>query len=202
MWNRLANLPSLNLPATLRMRFKGQSATVFRRTQVRAEGAVRTFGHLRVGCQWPSSTDFQAGYLHVAPGGTLEVHGDFRLFTGFRIVVDQGARLSLGSGYLNYGSRISCFTEVHIGKDTAIAEEVIIRDSDNHAIVGSNRPMAAPIHIGDHVWIGMRSMILKGVTIGNGAVVAAGSVVVEDVPAHTLVAGVPATVRRDNVSWE
>jgi acetyltransferase-like isoleucine patch superfamily enzyme len=184
------------------MRIKGQSATVYRGTQVRVEGVIRTFGTLGIGCQWPGSTDFRASYLHVAPGGTLEVHGDFQLFTGFRIVIDPGARLSLGSGYINCGSRISCFSEVHIGKDTTIAEDVIIRDSDNHAIVGSNRPMAAPIYIGDHVWIGMRSMILKGVTIGDGAVVAAGSVVVKDVPAHTLVAGVPATVRRDNVSWE
>jgi acetyltransferase-like isoleucine patch superfamily enzyme len=54
---------------------------------------------------------------------------------------------------------------------------------------------------GNHVWIGMRAMILKGVTIGDGAVVAAGAVVTRDVPARALVGGVPARVLRNDVEW-
>ncbi|KAE9658424.1 transferase [Pseudomonas sp. PB105] len=55
---------------------------------------------------------------------------------------------------------------------------------------------ARPIVVGDGCWIGAKSIILGGVTIGDGAIVAAGAVVTRDVPAHTLVAGVPAVAKR------
>lgn len=81
------------------------------------------------------------------------------------------------------------------------------RDSDNHIITrrGNNcnedKPVSAPIVIGDHVWIGMNVIVLKGVTIGEGAVVAAGSVVTKDVPPYSLVAGVPANVIKIDIKW-
>lgn len=71
----------------------------------------------------------------------------------------------------------------------------------SHEIGGTSRRAgagkAAPVVIQDGCWIGARSLILGGVTIGKGAVVAAGSVVIGDVPANTLVAGVPAVVKRE-----
>ena len=60
----------------------------------------------------------------------------------------------------------------------------------------------APVTIGDRVWIGCRATVLKGVTIGDGAVVAACSVVTRDVPPRALVAGNPARVVREDVTWE
>lgn len=63
--------------------------------------------------------------------------------------------------------------------------------------IGENAEM-----IGDHVWIGARAVVLKGVTIGDGAVIAAGAVVTHDVPAHTLVGGVPAKIIKQNIVWE
>ena len=60
---------------------------------------------------------------------------------------------------------------------------------------------SAPITIGDRVWIGCRAIILAGVTIGEGSVVAAGSVVTRDVPPGTLVAGNPAKVIRETGPW-
>ena len=54
----------------------------------------------------------------------------------------------------------------------------------------------APIHIGDGVWIGARSIVLPGITIADGAVIGAGSVVTRDVPANTVVAGAPARLIR------
>ncbi len=58
-----------------------------------------------------------------------------------------------------------------------------------------------PVKIGNHVWIGTRVTILKGVNIGDGAVIAAGSVVTKDIPAGSLAAGVPAKIIRDKVIW-
>ena len=60
----------------------------------------------------------------------------------------------------------------------------------------------APIHIGNHVWIGTRATILKGVDIGEGAIIAAGAVVTHDVPPHSIVGGVPAKVIAENVKWK
>ena len=55
-------------------------------------------------------------------------------------------------------------------------------------------PSAKPVTIGDHVMIGANAVVLEGTTVGEGAVIAAGAVVINDVPAHTVVAGVPAKV--------
>ena len=61
--------------------------------------------------------------------------------------------------------------------------------------------MFAPVIIKDNAWIGMSAIILKGVTVGEGAIVAAGSVVTKDVPPHTIVAGVPARVIKKDVYY-
>jgi len=131
-----------------------------------------------------------------------EFHAEnFVFYTGFQVVVNKGARLSIGSGYANYYVKIDCFEKISIGQDVAISHNVIIRDSDSHAISsGSTKP--APIIIGNHVWIGMNSIILKGVHIGNGAVIAAGAVVTQDVPDNCLVGGVPAKIIRQNIEWK
>jgi acetyltransferase-like isoleucine patch superfamily enzyme len=187
--------------ATIRARTGGSKVVVFRGTRVNNRGMLRVeTGHLSLGSQWPDAPFFSPGYLIIAPGGRLTVNGDFSIHTGMQVVVDRDASLTLGSGYINDNVRISCFRSITIGHDVAISEFVVIRDSDNHRIDGS-REATAPIVIGDHVWIGMRATILKGVTIGEGAVVAAGAVVTRDVPARCLVAGVPASVRRNNVAW-
>lgn len=58
------------------------------------------------------------------------------------------------------------------------------------------------VMIGDHVWIGENCMILKGVSIGAGSVIAAGSLVTKDIPARSLAMGRPAKVVRENIEWE
>jgi acetyltransferase-like isoleucine patch superfamily enzyme len=115
--------------------------------------------------------------------------------------VFSGAQLILGSGYANYNFRIECYREIRIGEGVIIAHNVFIRDSDSHQLVGNREP-TQPIIIGDHVWIGLNSVVLKGVTIGSGSVIAAGSVVTRSIPEKCLAAGNPAKVIRENINWK
>ena len=69
-----------------------------------------------------------------------------------------------------------------------------------HSVDGAEERIA-PVHIGNDVWIGCRSIILSGIRIGDGAVVAAGSVVTKDVPPYTLVAGNPAQIKKKVAGW-
>lgn len=133
------------------------------------------------------------GRLHVKSGKV------FTVYNGCKISVINGT-LNLSSGYINYDSKIYCYDEISIGDDATISENVVIMDSDVHNICGTNK--TAPIEIGNHVWIGIGAIILKGVRIGDNAVIAAGSVVTHDVPSNTVVAGNPAKVIKSNVRWE
>lgn len=194
-------LSVLNAAGTVTLRRAGIPGIVHRKMSVQIKGRACGPGQLYLGAQWPGSNLYLPGQLLVAEGATLVVEGSMTVYTGVRAIVDPGGRLTLGSGYVNIGARISCFMAITIGHGVAIADDVLIRDSDSHDIVSSSRPSAAPIVIGDHVWIGARASILKGVRIGDGAVVAAGAVVTRDVPPRTLVAGVPAAVRRTEIDW-
>lgn len=150
--------------------------------------------------QTPSLKNKTPGYVSMSDNSSLVCKGNFTFSSGCRLGVMKNAQLTLGSGYINYDSKIYCFNKIEIGQNVAISENVIIRDSDNHTITGQ-RSVSAPIKICDNVWIGMNATILKGVTVGEGSVVSAGSVVTKDVPAHTLVGGVPAKVLRSDIEW-
>ena len=114
----------------------------------------------------------------------------------------EKAHLSMGSVYVNKGAMIECACHISIGDDCLLGRDVLIRDSDGHIIDNNLDRVSIPVVIEDHVWIGSKAMVLKGVRIGKGAIVAAGAVVTRDVPAGCLVAGVPAKVIRENVTWK
>lgn len=114
-----------------------------------------------------------------------------KLYTG------KGAKLIVGNNSRLNGVHIDARKLVCIGNNVRIAPYTVILDSDFHDLkdhfsMGPSRPVI----IEDDVWLATRSTILKGVTIGRGAVVAAGAVVTKDVPPYCIAAGVPARVIR------
>jgi acetyltransferase-like isoleucine patch superfamily enzyme len=118
------------------------------------------------------------------------------LFPGVRIEVGKGARLSIGKGtYLNRNTVVVCRERVAIGEMCQVSWDVVIMDTDEHEVPGGG-PSTAPVTIGDRAWIGCRTIILKGVTIGEGAIVGAGAIVTKDVPPYTVAVGQPARVVR------
>ncbi len=137
--------------------------------------------------------------VRVDEGASLEVK-DAALYYGADVVLFPRSRLRIGSTYINSDCKIRCHESITIGDGCAISHDFTVMDSNAHILDGSKG--TAPVVVEDHVWIGTRVMVLSGVTVGEGAVIAAGSVVTRDVPARSLVGGVPAKVIRDNVVWE
>jgi len=121
--------------------------------------------------------------------------------------LSPGAALIIGRDVGMSGTVVCCATHVHIGDRVMLGANSTITDTDSHPVDYRQRfPMvygaapeavetevaSAPIIIEDDVFIGMHMLILKGVTIGRGAVVGAGSVVARDLPAYCIAAGNPA----------
>lgn len=130
----------------------------------------------------------------------LEVKGEFRIYYGGDLICFPNSILHLGSGFCNSNVKIRCSQKIVIGEGAFISHDVTIMDSDAHHLL--DRPEnTKPIIIGNHVWIGSRVLVLKGVQIGDGAVIGAGSVVTHDIPAGALAAGNPARVIREHVQW-
>ncbi|GLS24887.1 acyltransferase [Marinibactrum halimedae] len=97
---------------------------------------------------------------------------------------------------LSPGCQITAHQKIEIGDNCMLAADVYIADSDWHGIYNRLRPFrcTATITLHNNVWVGHGAKILKGVTIGENAIIAAGAIVTKDVKANTIVAGNPARV--------
>jgi len=106
--------------------------------------------------------------------------------------------LTIGDGvFINVGCHFDVHAPVNIGRNAVLGHDVMILTATHELGPPQERcgPLVfAPVSIGAGAWLGARSLVLPSVTVGDGAVVAAGAVVTRDVPANTLVAGVPARV--------
>jgi acetyltransferase-like isoleucine patch superfamily enzyme len=133
--------------------------------------------------------------LGIQIGANAGVHmGAYIWFWGPRAVRRNGARIGRNSR-IERNCTLDVRSPLTIGDNVALSPEVMIlagfHDVNDPGFAQSEvGPWAVVIE--DHVWIGTRAMILPGVTVGRGAVVAAGSVVTKDVPPLTIVAGAPA----------
>lgn len=160
----------------------------------------------------------------------ISLHSGSRLVMFENTMIAPGTYLSAGNGnlieigphsYLGHDSQINSRSQVKIGSGCLIGQQVMIIDYDGHPIFHESKNSenlsiksfgesfaetfggdSAPIEISDNVWVGVRSLILKGVTLGKGSIVGAGSVVTQSVPPNTMVGGNPAKIIREGVSWK
>lgn len=170
-------LPELRDPATRRSLVR--NALERGRAQLRGQPGARIARGVRLS---------GSGALLLAARSRIKEHA--------RVFVADGAVLELGPG-ASVGIRnvVNVAERVSIGENTEISWDCQITDTDFHRVYredGSASEVTRPVTIGRHVLIGARAMILKGVDIGDGAVVAAGAVVTRSVPAGAIVAGNPA----------
>ena len=123
-----------------------------------------------------------------------QVDRSFRMFPPF--YTDFGKNITIGKDvFINSGCHFQDQGGIEIGDGVLIGHNVVLATINHDLNPKENRKNHyAPIKIGAHVWIGSNATILPGVTIGDYAVAAAGAVVTRDVPAMTVVGGVPAGV--------
>ena len=109
-----------------------------------------------------------------------------------------GAVLQVGRNFAMTGGSLVAAEKILIGDNVNVGANTIIMDTDFHPLDAEARRLdsapakTAPVSIEDNVFIGMNCLILKGVTLGKGSVIGAGSVVTKDVPSNAIVAGNPA----------
>jgi acetyltransferase-like isoleucine patch superfamily enzyme len=121
-----------------------------------------------------------------------DVHIDFKTYFRFPKQISIGSHISINRGCQFFAGFHAKNAKIILHDNVIIGPEVIFFAA-GHDYASLKLPdNGAPITVHSHVWIGGRSTILQGVTIGEGAVVGAGSVVTKDVAPYTIVAGVPA----------
>ena len=173
---------------------------VMKNSKIIVENGTSEIGYDRSGNRTGSCRiDMTNSILHLIgdvsinrPGSSIWCYG------GATVVIRHGT-------VINPHVSIAAGRRVEIGERCLIASGVAIVDSDMHKHAADNREPVLEykeVKIGNHCWIGLNVMILKGVTIGDGAIVAAGSIVTKDVKERTLVGGNPARLIHENVAWE
>ena len=140
------------------------------------------------------------GTVRIRVAGTATV-GDHLVIEGYdakvSIKVARGATLSIADDvYLNGGVSIEVYHEVRIGSNVLMAPYSSIIDDALHEVEPGAPRFKGPVVVGSNVWLGRNVAVLPGVTIGDGSVVGANSVVTRDIPPACFAAGVPARVVR------
>lgn len=121
----------------------------------------------------------------------------------------NNCRVKIGKNSSINESNIVCMglnTQIHIGDECMFAEQIEIWNTDSHPIFdrdNQDTPInkSKSIYIGNHVWLGSRSVVLKGVHIGENSIVGLGSIVTKDIPKNVVAVGNPCRIVRENVTW-
>lgn len=139
-------------------------------------------------------------YSHVAPRRKLSLGASAAISPN--VIFQNAERISIGDR-ISLGARCNIWAgpdqgRIKIGDDVLFGPEVMVTAAsyrfNDGAPVTRQMMDEASVTIGNDVWLGMRAMIMPGVTIGDGAIIGAGAVVTRDVPAMTIAAGVPARI--------
>jgi acetyltransferase-like isoleucine patch superfamily enzyme len=149
------------------------------------------------------------GFAFVGPGVTLEIGKGAKLHLGRWSWIGHGTKIRAHEGEVRIGAKtvmgqectISSFQHVSIGRECILADRVMLIDFD-HGVVEVERPIREQgiykrdVRVGNNVWMGYGVCVLRGVTIGDNAIVGTSTVVTKDVPDDAVVGGVPAKVLR------
>jgi acetyltransferase-like isoleucine patch superfamily enzyme len=144
------------------------------------------------------------GLLELSEKSNIIFEGKARLGNGFKL--SSSGKVIFGENFtLTANSTIYCSNEIIFGNDVLVSWETLIMDSDIHKIFhdGSQTNISVPINIGNHVWIGCRCTLLKGITIADGNIIGANTIINKStLKKNKVIVGNPARVIDKNVEWE
>lgn len=162
-------------------------------------------GGVRIGFGSVETFDFayQRTILHIT--GYIHFHGKAKIGKGSKISVE--GELTLGENFhISAGGTLLCRKEINIGNNALMAWDSLITDADHHHLLNQHGDIINPastVKIGNHVWIGARTMILKGSEVGDDCVIGAQSLVTGSFTENrVLIAGNPAKIVKNNIFWK
>jgi acetyltransferase-like isoleucine patch superfamily enzyme len=187
---------------------------IFKILEMRAKRRVvknATLRGKRYAVSWRAGVILQDGSdkSDVVLGNNVSIWGNLTSVNHGKIIMEDDSKLGINS-------TICCVNKIVIGQYTAIGENTMIVDNNNHSVNPEYRlamrqtphgsemrkwkySESKPIIIGENVWIGSNVTINKGVTIGNNSVIARNSVVTKDVPENCIAAGNPAKIVKTDI---
>jgi acetyltransferase-like isoleucine patch superfamily enzyme len=160
------------------------------------------------------------GICFICPGVKLEIGREAKLYIGRWAWVGHDSKIRVHEGEVRIGAKtvmgqectISAYQHVEIGRECIVADRVMLIDFD-HGVVEVERPIRLQgiykrdVKVGNNVWMGYGACILRGVAVGDNAIVGTNAVVTREVPANAVVGGVPAKLIRmreapEKLRWE
>ena len=145
-------------------------------------------GNMEIGCSQLKGSKCQT-FVRLRENAVWKAYGGCSFAYGTTVEILKDAAITSGFFTMNTGSTMIAAKAVDIGQDVMIARDVVIYDSDFHPVVDQHhRQINNPetVRIGKHVWIGTRAIILKGVRIGDNSIIAAGSIVRDQVKENVI----------------
>lgn len=136
--------------------------------------------------------------------GMVSIGENVRIGAGAKLSCAEGATLQIGNNSsINVNSQIICMEHIVIGENVMLSWDDLVMDSDFHQIQEGMivKPVSRPITIGDNVWIGCRSTILKGCIVPNGCIVAANSTVTKTYQEKNCLI-ITGGIAKQNVFWK
>lgn len=231
MYNRKAIFVSSNA-RTLKKRFKNNKQVLYIKTKIRNikakyrnpvrgnNNVIRNHGVL-TNCVYDIQGDNNT--VEIGQGALLYNMRIFMRGNNHKLIIGSNCRFNGGDFYfedddctVQIGDRTTvesahfAVTEpgksITVGSDCMFSNGIELRTGDSHSIIDNTTKLrinyAKDIHVKNHVWIGAKAIILKGVTIGNDSIVGTGSLVTSDVPENCIAAGIPAKVVKENTNWD
>jgi acetyltransferase-like isoleucine patch superfamily enzyme len=149
------------------------------------------------------------GICFICPGVKFEIGPHAKLRIGRWAWIGHGSKIRVHEGEVQIGAKtvmgqectISAYQHVEIGRECIVADRVMLIDFD-HGVVEVERAIRLQgiykrdVKVGNNVWMGYGACVLRGVTVGDNAIVGTNAVVTKEVPANAVVGGVPATIIR------